>query len=236
MNAAVELFERGHYPSVVAVCSDALRDEPDDVEIHLLLVRALMALRQDREAHRCLGEVLRRAPSCALAYQMIGELALRGDDLQSAEIYFREALRLDPGNHEARDWLDVVLGLRQPAAAVANFPATTAAASCPSGAAPPPRPARPGWVPGRRRRLARGTTGNEKMDESAYSGVPRTRGFGRYLVEIGVLSPMQLHRALSYHQASGLRIGQATVALGYLSEQKVESAALAYHRSRRSLS
>jgi tetratricopeptide (TPR) repeat protein len=234
MSAAVELFERGHYPSVVAVCSDALCEEPDNVEIHLLLVRALMALRQDREAHRNLGEVLRRDPSCALAYQMIGELALRGDDLQSAEVYFREALRLDPGNLEARDWLDVVLGLRQPAAAVANFPATTAAARCTSAGAPRPRPARPGWVPGRRRRFARGTAPTEKMDEGTHSGVSRTRGFGRYLVEIGVLSPMELHRALAYHQASGLRIGQATVALGYVSEQKVEWAALAYHRNRRS--
>ena len=61
---------------------------------------------------------------------------------------------------------------------------------------------------------------------------PRTDRFGRYLVDIGALTPGQLHAALDYHRRAGVRVGSAAVALGFLSEPSVEWAAHDYHTAR----
>lgn len=157
--AATELFEARHYPGVVATCSDALDDEPDCVPLRMLRARALLALRRDLEAQQDLRGLIRIDPRCGLAYRLLGELAARRDEHESAAIFFREALRLDPEDREAADWLMVVdpsasvrytgaprpASLR-PAAAVNQLPANAAAA----GRVVAPRPARgtdPGVAP-----------------------------------------------------------------------------------------
>ena len=56
--------------------------------------------------------------------------------------------------------------------------------------------------------------------------------FGRYLVDIGALTPIQLRAALDYHRRAGVRVGAAAVALGFLSEPSVEWAAHDYHAAR----
>lgn len=61
---------------------------------------------------------------------------------------------------------------------------------------------------------------------------PRTDRFGRYLVDIGALTPGQLRAALDYHRRAGVRVGSAAVALGFLSEPSVEWAAHDYHSAR----
>lgn len=226
LSAATELFECGHYSCVVAVCSDALAQDPDDVEIRLLLARALAALRQDAAAEVQLGHVLQRDTSSALAYHLLGEIALRRNDLASAVIYFREAVRLDPGDLQAREQLERISALHRPTAAVGNLPATTVAVGRPSKNWP--RVNTTGARTPERRRHARGSSppiGTENLEASRI----RVRGFGRYLVEIGAISPMELHRVLTHHRATGLRVGEAAVALGYLTRQHVEWAAMAYH-------
>jgi hypothetical protein len=133
--AAQELFEARHYPGVVALLSDALDCDPDSVPLLLLRARAHIALRRDLEAQADLRDIIRLDPQCALAYRLLGELAGRRDENDSAAIFFREALRLDPGDREATEWLAIVETTARPAAAANKLPAPAAAA----GRFPPAR-------------------------------------------------------------------------------------------------
>jgi hypothetical protein len=106
-----------------------------------------MALRRDLDAQADLRDIIRLDPRCSLAYRLLGELAGRRDENASAAVFFREALRLDPDDREAHDWLQIVSAPR-PAATVTRLPATAVAAGGFSPAlAPSPSPVR----------LARGT-------------------------------------------------------------------------------
>jgi len=125
---ATELFEARHYPSVIALITDALDDEPDQVPLLLLRARARIALRRDFDAQHDLRDIIRVDPQCALAYRLLGELAARRDENESAAIFFREALRLDPGDREAQEWLAIVEISARPAAAAYKLPAPAAAA------------------------------------------------------------------------------------------------------------
>lgn len=122
------------------MCSDALEDEPECVPLLLMRARALIALRRDLDAQADLRDVIRLEPPCGIAYRLLGELAARRDENESAAIFFREAIRLDPSDREAADWLLVVDAAgRRPRAPVV--------------AAPPPPAPRPPAAP----RFARGT-------------------------------------------------------------------------------
>ncbi len=105
---ARELFEARHYPSVVAMVSDALEQEPECIDLLVIRARAHIALRRDLDAQGDLRDLIRLEPQCGLAYRLLGELAARRDENESAAIFFREALRLDPDDPEARDWLMIV--------------------------------------------------------------------------------------------------------------------------------
>jgi hypothetical protein len=125
---AFELFAARHYPGVVAVCTDALDDEPECVPLLLFRARANVALRRDLDAQADLRDVIRLDPRSCLAYRLLGELAARCDENESAAQFFREALRLDPDDREARDWLLIVESPARPAAGAAKLPATAPAA------------------------------------------------------------------------------------------------------------
>jgi tetratricopeptide (TPR) repeat protein len=210
MRAALELFSNRQYAGVVAVCEGAIDDDPDNLHLRILHARALLALRLDAEAQRVISDCLQRAPRCADAYRLLGELALRRDELKSAEIFVRESLRLDPLNDEARDLLGIILSSLQPTAAVEQLPAATAAVGCPS-------PAPPGAG-----RLALGT-------QSEQQAITR---FGDYLVSIGALTEVQLNAALAYHRSVGVKLGTAAATLGFISQPKVEWAAHGFHGQR----
>lgn len=132
---AFELFAARHYPGVVAVCTDALDAEPECVPLLLFRARANVALRRDLEAQADLRDVIRLDPRSGLAYRLLGELAARCDENEAAAQFFREALRIDPDDREARDWLLVVAPAR-PAAGAAKLPATAPAAGRFSSPAP----------------------------------------------------------------------------------------------------
>lgn len=162
---ATELFEARHFPSVVAVTSDALEEDPEHVPLLLLRARAHIALRRDLDAQADLRDIIRIEPTCGPAYRLLGQLAARRDEHESAAIFFREALRLDPGDHEAAEWLrivDQIAPTSRPAAAAQKLPAPAAAAgrfSPPRSAGPrtlssPARGERPG---SQARSLAKGT-------------------------------------------------------------------------------
>jgi tetratricopeptide (TPR) repeat protein len=125
---ASELFEARHYPGVVALVSDALDAEPDCVPLLLVRARAHIGLRRDLDAQADLRDIIRLDPQCGIAYRLLGELAARRDENESAAIFFREALRLDPTDHEASDWLAIVESSVRPAAVANKLPAPAAAA------------------------------------------------------------------------------------------------------------
>ncbi len=125
---AVELFEARHYPGVVAMTSDALEDEPECVPLLLIRARAHIALRRSLDAQADLRDIIRLDPRCGSAFRLLGELAARRNENQSAAIFFREALRLDPGDQGAADWLHIVDAAARPAAVVTTIPAPTTAA------------------------------------------------------------------------------------------------------------
>ncbi|HTR49350.1 MAG TPA: hypothetical protein VMJ10_01505 [Kofleriaceae bacterium] len=160
---ANELFEARHYPSVVALLSDALDDEPEDVALLLLRARAHIALRRDLEAQADLRDIIRLDPQNGVAYRLLGELAARRDENESAAIFFREALRLDSGDQEAAEWLRIVDRhlTSRPAAAAQKLPAPAAAAGR-FPAAPGQRSERSGLWAGARGPIERAQTGGSR--------------------------------------------------------------------------
>ncbi len=159
---AAQLFEARHYPSVVALVSDALEADPEDLELLMLRARAHMALRNELESQADLRDIIRLDPQCSLAFRLLGELAARQDENDSAALFFREALRLDPGDQEAEDWLSIVQISSRPAAAVQQLPAPSAAAGrSPSRPAAPIRPRRSAEPP----RFASGTINPPGYDD-----------------------------------------------------------------------
>jgi tetratricopeptide (TPR) repeat protein len=113
---ASELFEARHYPSVVAMCTDALEQEPANVELLLMRARARLALRLDLEAQADLREIIRLDATCSLAFRLLGELAARRNEHEPAAVFFRVAVRLDPSDREAQEWLRIVASLYEPRA------------------------------------------------------------------------------------------------------------------------
>jgi tetratricopeptide (TPR) repeat protein len=223
IGAAVELYAARHYPGVVAACGDALDHEPGCVELRVLRAKALLRLRRDVEAQVDLREVIRLAPKCGMAYRLLGELAARRDEHESARIFLREALRLDPHDREALDWLAVVENMVRPTAAAEKLPAIAAAVgasiprravgSQPSIAHDSSRDSRPGAGPLARPRAHEGPA------------------FGRYLIQIGLLTPDRLKAAVAYQRSMNVKLSTAVIALGLASPLKVEWAALAFNGS-----
>lgn len=198
-----------------------------DVELRLLLGRSLMALRRDAEAQSEVAQVLKLRPRCPEAYQLLGELAFRRDELNAAEIFFREALRIQGKHAHTQVLLDVVMSLKQetrtrPAAAAAKLPAASAAAGP------------------FRKRVALGSDAGVRSEREAIARAPgpeqvalkvagREGGFGEYLVRMGVLTRTQLFAVLHRHYHENLRIGDACVKLGFAREAEIEHHLAAYH-------
>jgi tetratricopeptide (TPR) repeat protein len=230
MRAARELFAARQYPGVVAACQDALLDDPANTHLRLLRARALMALRRDTEAQNEISEALRHEPGIATAYRLLGELAARRDENESAKIFLKEALRLDPDDVDAHEWLGLVQAMVRSTAAADKLPAAAAAVGHLLPSAPyAPRDA----ASAKRLPRAVGTLPPPEMQRSTLSQLPMASGFGNYLVETGVLSPVQLRAALAYKKSTGVRLGAAAVVLGFASELKIEWASLAYHGQHR---
>lgn len=228
---AERLFQSRQYGSAASICAQALELDPDNLELRILRARALMALRRDEEAKRELSRALRWHPASGEAYRLLGELAIRRGKLKAASTFLRQAVRFSDENACARGLLDLIECSSQPTVAVEKLPAATATVGCPFSVPRPDlglgsattatEPARP-----RARRIAVGS-----QDEGT-AELKLGERFGRYLVDIGALTPLQLRAALDYHRRAGVRLGAAAVALGFLSEPSVEWAAHDYHAAR----
>lgn len=209
---AAELFRTRQYRAAAAVCLELLARDPDDLELRILRARALMALRSDEEAKRELSRAIRLDRRSGEAHRLLGELAIRCGKMDAAATLLRQAVRCAPNDTMAASLLELLScsSSIQPTAAADKLPAAAAAVGCSA-------PARP--------RLAIGS----HSDDTQNTAPVRAR-FGRYLVDIGALTPLQLRAALDYHRRAGCRVGAAAVALGFMSEPRVEWAAHDFHR------
>jgi len=252
---ANELFEARHFPGVVALVDDALEAEPEHVPLLLLRARANFALRRDLEAQGDLRDIIRLDPQCGTAYRMLGELAARRDEYESAGIFFREAVRLDPDDEAASDWLAIVEATSRPAAAAHILPAPAAAAGrFPSriakGTRPPNDPIERATTPygGERPppvQLAVGTDpqanpfanraakptllGAQPAPRPMTRGpIPELPGFGDYLVTSGILTRERLRAAQAYQRSMKVQLSTAIVTLGLATPQRIEWAAVSH--------
>ncbi|NVB82533.1 MAG: hypothetical protein HOV81_29405 [Kofleriaceae bacterium] len=246
---AGELFESRHYPGVVALVTDALEDEPACVPLILLRARSYISLRRDLEAQADLRDIIRLEPQCGLAYRLLGELAARRDQNESAAIFFREALRLDPADREAADWLAIVEASVRPAAVAQKLPAPAAAAGRFPSASPARFP-RAETQP----RFAKGTFAPEDerpthrfggapvpvpapavaqpirrpSQPTIRTATPELPGFGDYLVQTGILTRERLRAAQAYQRSMKVQLSTAIVTLGLATPQRIEWAAVAH--------
>jgi tetratricopeptide (TPR) repeat protein len=209
LRAALQLFRAREYPAAAVVCGEAIDADPDNLYLRLLRARALLALRNDSEAQHELAECVRRDARCAEAYRLLGELGIRRDEAESAAVFLREALRLDPGHGEAEEWLGVAESMMKKAP---SFRSATAGEKLPAAPA-----------------VAGLSFSARAVGTMSDAHLPEAGGFGQYLVEIGVVSETQLRAALAYKRATGVRLGRAVTTLGFASELKIEWASLAYH-------
>jgi tetratricopeptide (TPR) repeat protein len=235
MATAHELFEARHYPSVVTVVSDALVADPENVPLLLMRARARIALHRDLEAQADLRDIIRLDPRCAGAYRLLGTLAARRDEDDSAAIFFREALRLDPLDREAADWLAIVAKTVRPD----KRPPRPKRAPTPL---PVPRFARGTVTPAEASPVARGsepkeaplwkTPGPEMLPHAPRTitrgPVPELPGFGEYLVASGVLTRERLRAAQAYQRSMRVQLSTAIVTLGLASPQRIEWAAVSH--------
>jgi tetratricopeptide (TPR) repeat protein len=229
--AARDLFRAQQYTGTASLCGEALEVEPDNLELRILRVRALLALRRDEEARNELGRILRLHGETAEVFRLLGELAIRRSKLWAAEVFLKHALLLAPDDRKVEALLELVRNSNQPTVAVEKLPAATATVGCTLFESSPHAPADSSSFPShedespRPPRFALGTDHAPLLPKGALL-------FGHYLVDIGALTPLQLRATLDYHRRSGLRVGAAAVALGFVSESSVEGAAHAYHVSR----
>jgi tetratricopeptide (TPR) repeat protein len=253
MATANELFDARHFPGVVALVSDALEHDPRSIPLRLLRARAQAAMRRDVEAQADLREIIRIDPALGVAYRLLGELAARRDENESAAIFFREALRLDPDDREASDWLLVVEAPARPAAVAHKLPAPAAAAGrFPSRErAESPRLAKGTYPPAQERptmprlpkRVATGSSPalgsldktkvgaqplRRPLSQAPRTAVAELPGFGDYLVSTGILTRERLRAAQAYQRSMKVRLSTAIVTLGLATPQRIEWAAVAH--------
>ncbi|GAB1513895.1 tetratricopeptide repeat protein [Actinophytocola sp. KF-1] len=97
--ASLALVELGRYEEAVVSAGEAVRRAPDDWRGLVTLSEAL-AHAEPEQAVRAARSAVALAPEEARAHEVLGDAAMLAHDWMLAEQAYRDALRLDPGNHE----------------------------------------------------------------------------------------------------------------------------------------
>lgn len=202
---AADLFSAGEYQHAAKHCENVLKLSPGDVETRIYLARSLMALRKNEAAQQELRQCIRIMPQLGIAYRLLGELTLRRKEYESAKMFLRQAIRIDTHDKDAQHLLKI-------ATSIEGTPSHELQENKTFMDAPLDVPLSP-------------------MPEYMLPPPTIKRGFGNYLNKVGMLNDKQLSDIVSYHKQHAVRIGQAAVSLGYVSPQKIEWAAMAYHTS-----
>jgi tetratricopeptide (TPR) repeat protein len=236
MRESLALLRDQRFCEVVERCAPVLDANPNYVPLRLLMAQALVALERDLEAEAQLRFCLELDLECGEAYRYLGELELRRGRPKAATRLLEEACRLCPGDREARDLLIVVeRRLRRAIEAPVYVPAGPGpkAPLALGTDSPPPRRGRPPAArfdpEAGKRQLARGT---ETPPPPRRHATLRD-DFGDYLADAGILSRAQVRAALIYRRTRGVELGDAAIALGYVSEPKLRWALHAYQAAQR---
>src|SRR5574337_188400 len=95
-NKGFEQLKAGDYPAARDAFSQALRFYDRDAAAHLGLGLAYFHMRDDIAAERELSQAITLDPKLSTAYQFLGELSYRKDDLETAVQYWEKAVALNP--------------------------------------------------------------------------------------------------------------------------------------------
>jgi len=98
VKAGFERLNQGDHRGARDAFEEALRYVDGDPAAHLGLGVAYFQLKDDRSAERELLRALELDPREKRAYQFLGDMASRNDDLGSAAAHWEKALELDPSN------------------------------------------------------------------------------------------------------------------------------------------
>ncbi len=106
VRAGMKQLNAGSHQAARESFEKALRYVDDDEAAHLGLGVACFYLQDDSVAERELMKAVDINPKEAVAFQFLGELSYREDDLENAASYWEKAVELDPSAKELRTRLD----------------------------------------------------------------------------------------------------------------------------------
>src|SRR5512147_638152 len=101
-------MKRGDYRAAQDSFESAVRYYDSGIEAHAGLGMVYYNQREDRSAERELRRVLELDPRNAWAYEVLGEISYRNDDLDTAVSYWETAVTLDPSAARLRERLERV--------------------------------------------------------------------------------------------------------------------------------
>ena len=108
MKRGSEQFQAGDYPAARDAFNEALGYHEAGAQGHLGLGLAYFHLHEDKYAERELSRAAALDPAAGEAYQWLGELSYRNDDLETAVKYWEKALELNPAGKVVRARLERV--------------------------------------------------------------------------------------------------------------------------------
>ncbi len=106
VKAGMEQLKNRDFKAARGSFSDALHYDDANPTAHFGLGVSNFYLNDDREAERELTRASELDPKSPLAYQYLGELAYRKDDLEGAASFWGKAVELDPANEDLRARLE----------------------------------------------------------------------------------------------------------------------------------
>jgi len=95
-NEAIELINSGERARAEEICREAIRNNPDDVNMTALLGAMLLKSRETKEAERFLRRAIQLAPSFAKPHEDLGYLLVEQGRPEEAAEVLNKATRLDP--------------------------------------------------------------------------------------------------------------------------------------------
>jgi len=98
---AIRLLNGGDAEGAIAVCREALAEDPDDINFTALMGAVLLKARRLDEAEEQLRRAIALAPSFAKPHEDLGLLLLQQRRSEEAEAVLRRAVTLDPDLEQA---------------------------------------------------------------------------------------------------------------------------------------
>jgi tetratricopeptide (TPR) repeat protein len=98
---AIRLLNGGDAEGAIAVCREALAEDPDDINFTALIGAILLKARRLDEAEQQLRRAIALAPSFAKPHEDLGLLLLQQRRNEEAEVVLRRAVTLDPDLEQA---------------------------------------------------------------------------------------------------------------------------------------